>query len=145
MSEKIESIRINIALGQASTKSKAAAHPDRSKVFIPASIISTKGLPCIIVDYPVNDDFYFDMHSPQDTLVGVTVGELIDRVIEIYDEIYTTEEATSTIEPGVVPGMLNRNRTNGKYGVWGHVLSDLFFASADYDAAENRIDLGIDS
>lgn len=136
---------INLNLGRDDTRSDAAAHKQRSEVFIPASAIDPSKPPQILIDYPVSDDFYFALAPLQDKSVGLTVGELIDRVLDIYDEVYAEEERTSSITPGYIPGMLNRNRTDGKYGVYGHVLSDLYWGSAHYEAKSNHIVLGIDS
>lgn len=136
---------INLALGNPKTRSKAASHNQRAEVFIPASAIDPSTPPQILIDYPVSDDFYFDLSPLQDRSVGLTVGELLDRVLDIYDEVYLEEEKTSSIQPDFIPGMLNRNRTDGKYGVYGHVLSDLYWVSAHYEPKSNKIVLGIDS
>lgn len=43
----------------------------------------------------------------------------------LYQCIYADETRTSSIAVGHMPGMMNRNETNGKYGIWGHELGDL--------------------
>lgn len=39
-----------------------------------------------------------------------------------YEKIYASEE-----DPGHIPGMLNRRRSAGPYGIWGHDFEDLYF------------------
>lgn len=39
-----------------------------------------------------------------------------------YEAIYAAEE-----DPGHIPGMLNRKRSQGPYGIWGHDFGDLYF------------------
>lgn len=60
----------------------------------------------------------------------ITKGIFIQIVRMIYAQIYEIEEKTTTIEPDLVPNMLNRNKTNGQYGIWGHGIEDLFFEGA---------------
>lgn len=139
-----EEIRLAINLGLPTTRETVAAWPHRSKVLIPASTL-TASPPQILFDYPLSGDFPFPLHAPRDPALGYTYGEDIDRVLDVYDEIYETERQTSTVEEGMMQGMMNRNRTDGKYGIYGHVLSDLVLTALDYEQNENTIYLGVDS
>lgn len=51
--------------------------------------------------------------------------QLAEIICETYAEIYRTEDETTRTQVGLMPGMLNRNQTNGKYGIWGHSIGDL--------------------
>ena len=77
------------------------------------------------VDYPLNNPAVFELAGP------VTVKAFISFVAQTYQRIYREEQETSTVEAGLVPGMLNRNHTDGRYGIWGHVLGDLYLEGAN--------------
>lgn len=53
-------------------------------------------------------------------------SDFVKAFCEAYQEIYTIEEeSTKGTEPGHLPGMYNRNTTDGCFGIWGHDLEDL--------------------
>jgi hypothetical protein len=57
---------------------------------------------------------------------GFTREDFLAAVREGYEKIYEEERETSSIPEGQAsPELLNRNRTNGKHGIWGHDLGDL--------------------
>ncbi len=63
-----------------------------------------------------------------------SIGELLWEISQTYKKIYDEENKSTTISPGYIPGMMNRNKTNGKYGIWGHDLGDLVFEGIEiYD------------
>lgn len=51
--------------------------------------------------------------------------EFIQAFCDGYQEIYALERDSSKIKEGLIPGMLNRNRTDGCFGIWGHGIEDL--------------------
>lgn len=118
---------------------------DRNKVFLREEAVTNETQ--IVIDYPLQDDFLFPLRPATSTLYKgcVSVGEIIDRIYELYHEIYNEENSTTTVTPGNIPGMLNRNTTNGKYGIWGHDLSDLVLTSVEFNAKDNIISLCVDS
>lgn len=78
----------------------------------------------IIFDYPLNNPATFEFKNPN----GFNRKELILAISKKYHEIYSEEEKSSKIK--TIPldkrtGIINRNETQGKYGIWGHDLSDL--------------------
>lgn len=80
----------------------------------------------VILDYPLREDVSFPISASSPR--GFTRAELARKVAELYKRIYEEEAQTSKI--AVIPlkqrkGIINRNKTNGKYGIWGHDLSDL--------------------
>lgn len=77
-------------------------------------------------DYPLDKPVVFTCNGP------VTLKTFIDFVAHSYERIYREEKESATIEEGrSAPGLLNRNRTDGKYKIWGHVLDDLFLEGAE--------------
>lgn len=80
----------------------------------------------VVLDYPLRKEVSFPIStsSPQ----GFTRAELVRKVASLYKRVYEEEAQSSKI--AVIPleqrkGLINRNETNGKYGIWGHDLSDL--------------------
>jgi hypothetical protein len=54
--------------------------------------------------------------------------DLLDCVAEGYVKIYDEEDETRTL-PAQAPLdsiLVNRPQTDGKYGIWGHILNDLY-------------------
>ena len=77
----------------------------------------------IIIDYPLTNNFNFELISKS----GFTRTQLINEISKQYYQLYEEEEKTATIKtvPMKERKMFNRNQTNGKYGIWGHDISDL--------------------
>lgn len=77
----------------------------------------------IIIDYPLSTNYKFGLVSTG----GFTRAQLITEISTHYYQIYEEEERTATVK--TVPlndrKIYNRNRTNGKYGIWGHDIGDL--------------------
>jgi hypothetical protein len=91
---------------------------DRDSLVIDATTVT------LLLDYPLIKEFSFELKSPD----GFTKGELVQMISKQYHEVYSIEEASAsikTVPPDKRVGMYNRNITNGKFGIWGHDLSDL--------------------
>lgn len=69
-------------------------------------------------DYPLDKPAVLTFTS--DT--GFTLKDIYRCVHDGYAKIYAAEE-----DPGELPGMLNRAKSEGLYGIWGHHVSDLYF------------------
>jgi hypothetical protein len=122
-----------------------------AKLESPNEIVLASPKALLLVDYPVTNE----------TLVPITAkdaggfrrAELAAAISKAYREIYAEEERTSAVP--VIPlekrgTPINRNRTEGKYGIWGHDLEDLMLHSAEVfentQAGEPHVlVLGIDS
>lgn len=92
---------------------------DADKIILPFTTVK------IIVDYPLNFPATFEVSAIQQ---GFSRKELIVEISRLYHEIYKLEEstaATKTIPIDKRGGLRNRNQTDGKFGVWGHDISDL--------------------
>jgi len=78
----------------------------------------------IIIDYPLTHEYRFDMVSNN----GFTRVQLLKEISKQYYNIYDEEEKSATIKtvpPKDRTTTYNRNQTNGKYGIWGHDISDM--------------------
>jgi len=80
----------------------------------------------VILDYPLRKEVSFSISASSPR--GFTRAELARKVADLYKRVYEEEAQTSKIT--VIPleqrkGLINRNETNGRYGIWGHDLSDL--------------------
>ena len=61
-----------------------------------------------------------------------------------YEHIYAAEEKAAG-DPGHIPGMLNRQASEGPYGIWGHDFSDLYFENINIDNVKKVISFGMGS
>lgn len=105
----------------------------------------------IIYYYPLSNAFICEYNST--TGFGFTKLRLVELIAETYRQIYGEEEATT--KRLVIPmeermkkiGLMNRNQTDGKYGIWGHDLEDLSLNHIKIIKYNNRYYLipGIDS
>lgn len=97
----------------------------------------------IIISYPLTTEAVVEGEVE-------TVKDLIELTRWGYREVYRIEEET-TEKPAQrlcdeVPGctLLNRNRTSGEFGIWGHVMEDLVVHTWEiYD--DGTVRLGVDS
>ena len=115
---------------------------DADKVVITYSEIT------IIIDYPLNKPAEFILKSSEK---GFTKKQLVLEISKKYHEIYTAEESsakTKTIPLEKRVGIINRNETDGKYGIWGHDIGDLDLSSVEVYKTESgqiQILLGVES
>lgn len=101
----------------------------------------------LFVEYPLNKPVFVELTGPAR---GFTRIEIVLAINKAYRRIYEEEEETARIKtlPMAQRKIENRNTTDGKYGIWGHDLSDLVLNSIDlYRGAKGEIflDLDIDS
>jgi hypothetical protein len=100
----------------------------------------------LMIDYPLARPVFFELTSQ--TISGFTRKQLIQAISKKYHEIYTEEEKTAktkTIPLKDRKGMYNRNETDGKYGIWGHDLSDLVLTDITvYQTSDGTILLDLD-
>jgi len=99
----------------------------------------------LIIDYPLNKPAKFTIKTGKS---GLTREEVVDLCCKAYREVYDIEDNTSSFKAklGIEGGksiLLNREQSDGKYGIWGHVLSDLDISCMTIDG--DKITLGVDS
>lgn len=97
-----------------------------------------------------NENYKVYLTYPFDVIVEVelkkvnTIASMLWKISQAYKMIYEKEEKTSTIKTEERGILLNRNATNGNYGIWGHDMGDLVFETIQfYD--NNIIELGLGS
>jgi len=73
--------------------------------------------------YPLEKAFPFKHHT--ENQAGFTRKEISEQIMERYHKIYSEEDEDVDGKVGNIPGMLNRQTTTGRYGIWGHCIEDL--------------------
>lgn len=102
----------------------------------------------IYIDYPLNHPATFIIKTIEK---GFTRRQLITEISKKYHEIYKLEESTANNKTTPVEqrqGLINRNETDGKYGIWGHDISDLDLSTIEVhknSKGEITLILGIES
>ncbi|MGN6495488.1 MAG: hypothetical protein ACTHLE_26100, partial [Agriterribacter sp.] len=102
----------------------------------------------LIIDYPLLRPAVIELKSADQ---GFSNKALILAISEQYQKIYKEEEATAitrTTPADQRKELLNRNETDGKYGIWGHDLSDLSLSEIEVYQHPNGViylRLGIES
>ncbi len=71
-------------------------------------------------DYPLSNPVTFTFKKPN----GFTRLDLFRAVYDGYTAIYAAEEADCGKTENI-PGLLNRQLSEGPFGIWGHDLEDL--------------------
>lgn len=92
----------------------------------------------VVIDYPLTNPYEFKLISPD----GFTRGQLLTEISKQYKFVYAEEEKTATVKtlPVEQRQILNRNTTDGKYGIWGHDLNDLDLSEVHvHKAPDGRI------
>ena len=74
----------------------------------------------IIFDYPLDRPAIFSFENPN----GFSKYDFLKCVYEGYERIYDEEHAVAG-NHGNLLGMLNRLKSDGPYGIWGHHFEDL--------------------
>lgn len=75
---------------------------------------------------------------------GMTRIQLVSLIVKCYRKIYQEEDSAVGKKTQNIPGMLNRDTSNGPYGIWGHNIEDLMLCSATI-SPNGTITVGVDS
>jgi hypothetical protein len=110
----------------------------------PDEVVITEPLITVQVQYPFKETFLFPLQAP-DPNIGFTRSQLALGISTLYKWIYKVEKQTTRKPIKNIPGLLNRDRTNGYFGIWGHCLGDLDLHTVTYDPDTKMCKLGIDS
>ncbi len=120
----------------------------RDRIVNGDDIIWNGGDLVLVIDYPLTRPYRekISFTRPDQRTLRYVISIVCDR----YQKIYREEEKSSSIK--VIPlkerkKLLNRNETNGKYGIWGHDIEDLSLTSISIIEVDGRLylDLDIDS
>jgi hypothetical protein len=85
-------------------------------------IITTRDSIFIKFDYPLSRAVSFSYHKKRPE--GFSRRDFYKCILAGYHRIYS-EEHKAVGDPGHIPGMLNRQSSEGPYGIWGHDIGDL--------------------
>jgi hypothetical protein len=129
--------------------SLADPEKDLKRIRSPDEVVFTATELIVVLDYPLRKEFGFPISASSSK--GFTRAELVRKIADLYKKVYEEEERTSKI--AVIPmeqrkRLINRNETNGKYGIWGHDLDDLVLHTIEISRTADgtvRAQLGIDS
>lgn len=86
----------------------------------PNEIVTTATEITINFNYPLTTPVDFTYKSAK----GFTRKKFWECINKGYTKIYKDEEK-DVGNPGNIPGMCNRARSAGPYGIWGHCMGDL--------------------
>jgi hypothetical protein len=110
-------------------------------------VITSNSPPTLKIDYPLTNSYQEKLDSCTYTLV-----EIASIICLTYQKIYKEEKESTQLPVESIAsrtngssGLINRARTNGKYGIYGHCLDDLLLHTIIYDKEMNLITLGVDS
>ena len=67
--------------------------------------------------------------------------DVVVAICNKYREIYAEEDATSSIKAENLPKLINRNVTNGKWGIKFHYLDELIIDDLVLDTSTNTIEI----
>ncbi len=93
----------------------------------------------ILFDYPITNPVKITAKQK----CGFTRLELYKAIHVGYKFIYDTEKRQAG-DPGDAPGMANRMRSDGSFGIWGHSMTDLVI-EAVHISDDGSVNLGIGS
>lgn len=90
--------------------------------------LGLRGKFSFVYSYPLSTEARFS-HELTPEMTG---EDILVLARHDYETIYI-EEDEAVSHPGLIPGMLNRARSAGPYGIWGHNFSDLYFEGVKVD------------
>jgi hypothetical protein len=125
-----------------------APEPEIAKMRARDEIVLAKRRAVVVIDYPVAKDVEFPIEAATDA--GFSRAELVRAISGVYHRMYEEEERTAkqkTIPMDQRTGLINRNETDGVYGIWGHDLGDLVLHTIEVSekGGVTYLVLGIDS
>lgn len=112
-------------------------------------IVINKSNVILIIDYPLNNPVEIKIKSENSN--GFTRKELAQKISTEYNRIYKEEEESANTKTTPIDerqGLINRNQTDGKYGIWGHDIDDLDLSAIILRKTENgeiKLELMVES
>jgi len=112
----------------------------RSRLIKPNEIIIKDEKITIQFTYPLS----VEILSEYEQEGGFSRLDLFRYIYEEYKKIYY-EEGEQVGDPGTYERLYNRKTSNGRYGIWGHYLEDLYLEFIRYDDKLKIVHLAIGS
>ncbi|MHA2038929.1 MAG: hypothetical protein ACW98X_21050 [Promethearchaeota archaeon] len=112
----------------------------RNKIIDPEEIIIPDEKITIRITYPLS----VEVHNEFEQKGGFSRKDIFRFIYEEYKKIYD-EEAKQVGDPGTYERLYNRKKSEGKYGIWGHYLAELFLEFIRYDPKKKIVNLAIGS
>lgn len=112
----------------------------RKNLINPDEVIITDEKITMNITYPLS----VEVNVPLEKKGGFTRMDVFKHIYEAYKHIYDEEEKSEG-DPGTYNNMYNRKESEGKYGIWGHYLSNLLIESVSYDQKEKMLHMFIGS
>lgn len=77
-----------------------------------------------VITYPIENPalFKFDCSN-----IELTYGKLLYLYTYAYQLMYKLEDEDVGAPTENIPGLLNRGKSEGRFGIWGHDISDLIY------------------
>lgn len=104
------------------TKSKATASLKQLNSKLNTTVEPNIKTVYTIITYPLSKPAIIKF----DCLVPITYGVLLYIYTYAYQLVYKLEEE-NVGNPGLIPGMLNRAKSKGMFGIYGHNIDDLVY------------------
>ena len=94
----------------------------------------------ILFNYPLSTEVTLEFEN----IGGFTRMDVFRCIYEGYKKIYDEEEEDAG-DPGSAPNLLNRGESEGRYGIWGHYISELYIEQIFYNETTKTISMFIGS
>ncbi len=112
----------------------------RRKALKELSPIETDNELNLVITYPLTNPFHAALLLPRHQY---PIIKILEAICESYKMIYSQEEETAA-EAKTLPiedrgPCINRNTTDGVYGIWGHDIEDLWVEGLEYDDETNTV------
>jgi hypothetical protein len=115
-----------------------AKNLDQNEIVIPFQTIT------IVYDYPFKDIFPHEHKTTNRN--GFTRKEISEQIMARYAQMYQEEDQDVGHPTGNISDvMMNRKRSEGRYGIWGHHIGDLQLHSLQRSLKGSEYYIGVDS
>jgi hypothetical protein len=104
------------------TESISLSDPEAELAKVDAKTIVLKDDVSVIIDYPIAKPWQFPVKAPAG---GFTRVSLVREIARLYRCVYDEEARSTKVPVGRAGQLMNRNETDGTFGICCHDLGDL--------------------
>jgi hypothetical protein len=97
----------------------------------------------VVYDYPFKDSFPHEHKTTNPN--GFTRKEISEQIMARYVQMYQQEDQDVSPTRNMSAVVMNRKRSEGRYGIWGHHISDLKLHSLQRSLKKSEYYIGVDS